>query len=143
MTQVSDRASALTPSKSKPHARGTAARFYAAAAEHRLVLGLCQSCGHRFLPRVVCPACGSTQVELAQVDGRGTVYSFSVSHRAGQPGFETDVPYVVAVVQLESGVRLMTNLPGVPHDQVRIGMPVVVTFEDRDGMTIPQFRQAP
>lgn len=128
--------------KPSPLARGQAARFYEAAAEGRIAVGRCGSCGHHFLPRVLCPKCGSTDVGLADVEGRGTVYSFSIAHRSGQPGYEADVPYVVAVVELTCGVKLMTNLPGVPHERVRVGLPVVAVFdEQRDGIAIPQFTE--
>jgi hypothetical protein len=71
------------------------------------------------------------------------VYSFSILHRSGSPGFEDDVPYVVALVDLEEGVRMMANVVNVASQQVEIGMPVSVTFERRaDDFVVPQFEPA-
>ena len=125
--------------KELPYARGQAARFFANADRGRLCVSRCAACGSVFLPRVLCPSCGAAEPAEHELSGRGHVYSFSVSHRAGQPGFEAEVPYVVAVVELEEGVRLMTNLPGADPRSVAIGMPVRLTFEERRGHRIPQF----
>lgn len=130
--------------KPRPTLRGEEAPFYAAAAEGRLVLQRCPSCGRIVsYPRTLCPHCHDGAPEWIDASGRGTVYSFSVLHRAGSPGFEADVPYVVALVDLEEGVRMMANLMNVPAEQVEIGMPVSVTFERRaDDLVVPQFEPA-
>ena len=75
-----------------------------------------------------------------ETSGRGKVFSFIVMHRVYHPAFADKVPYVVAVVQLDEGPRVLTNIVGIPPDQVRCEMPVGVVFEERGDMTIPQFR---
>jgi uncharacterized OB-fold protein len=73
--------------------------------------------------------------------GRGTVYSFTVTHQNQTPGFRDEVPYVLAIVELEEGPRLMTNIVGCAPDAVRIGMPVEVVFDDVTAdVTLPKFR---
>jgi uncharacterized OB-fold protein len=73
--------------------------------------------------------------------GRGTVYSFTVIHRPPFPVFRDKVPYVLAIIELTEGVRMMTNIIGCEPNMVEIGMPVEVTFEDvTEEITLPQFK---
>ena len=75
--------------------------------------------------------------------GRGTVYTFTVTHQNQAPGFREALPYVLAIVELAEGVRLLTNIVGCAPDAVRIGMPVEVVFEDvTPEITLPKFRPA-
>jgi uncharacterized OB-fold protein len=114
--------------------------FWAAAREKRLVVPKCRSCGSVwFPPTLVCPSCGSAVPEWIEVSGRGTVFSFVVMHRAYHPAFAGKVPYVVAVIQLEEGPRLLSNVVGILSHEIRCDMPVRVTFDERGDMTIPQF----
>lgn len=130
--------------KPRPILRGEEAPFFAAAAEGRLVIQRCPVCQRAvFYPRTLCPHCHDGVPEWTDASGKATVYSFSVLQRAGLPGFEADVPYVVALVDLEEGVRMMANIVNVPPDEVRIGMPVSVTFERRaEDFVVPQFERA-
>lgn len=130
--------------KPRPQLRGEEAPFYAAAADGRLVLQRCPSCVRIvFYPRTLCPHCHVGTPEWIDASGRGRVYSFSVLHRAGSPGFEANVPYVVALVDLEEGVRMLANLVNVPPGEVEIGMSVSVTFERRaEDFVVPQFEAA-
>ena len=127
--------------KTRPTLRGEEAPFFAAAAEGRLVIQRCPECKRAvFYPRTLCPHCHDGIPEWTDASGRATVYSFTVLHRAGLPGFETDVPYVIAIVDLNEGVRVMANIVNVVPNDVRIGMPVSVTFERRaDDFVVPQF----
>jgi uncharacterized OB-fold protein len=115
--------------------------YWRAAHEGRLALPRCLDCGHRhFYPRTLCPHCGSARLEWADCSGRGVVYSFTVVHRAPSPAFAAEVPYVVAVVELEEGPRLMTNIVGCAPDAVRVGMNVRVAFKRvSDSVTLPVF----
>jgi hypothetical protein len=88
----------------------------------------------------MCPSCGAADHEWVEVSGRGTVFSFVVMHRVYHPAFAGKVPYVVAVIELEEGPRLLSNVVGISPHEVRCDMPVRVTFEERRGdKTIPQF----
>lgn len=118
--------------------------FWAAARNKRLVVPKCRSCGSAwFPPTLMCPSCGSADHDWTDVSGRGTVFSFVVMHRVYHPGFVGKVPYVVAVIELEEGQRLLSNVVGISPDQVRCDMPVRVVFDERSGdLIVPQFAPA-
>src|SRR5207247_1198980 len=101
-------------------------------------------CGtKRFYPRALCPRCLSSATEWVRASGWGTVYSFTVTHQNQAPGFREELPYVLAIVELDEGVRMMTNVVGCAPDAVRIGMPVQVVFEDVTAeITLAKFRPA-
>lgn len=104
----------------------------------------CASCARlQHPPRTVCPGCGSAEHEWAQMSGRGSVFSFVVTHQAVHPAFEGHTPYVTVLVELEEGPRLASNLLDVAVDEVRIGMPVQVELvRVSDEVTLPLFRRA-
>jgi uncharacterized OB-fold protein len=121
-------------------ARGEERHFFEAAREGRIGISRCRACGRWFLPRAVCPHCWSDDVEPAYACGRGTLYSYTVCHRPGSPDLADRVPYIVALVDLEEGTRMLTNLVGVDEKDVQIGMALEATFEERGDVTIPQFK---
>ena len=83
----------------------------------------------------------SSDLEWHEASGKGTVYSFSVNHRAPHPGFADEIPFVLAIVELEEGPRMMTNIVECNPDSVKIGMAVEVTFEDvTEEVTLPKFK---
>jgi uncharacterized OB-fold protein len=117
------------------------AGFWKAAAEHRLVVPRCRTTGTYFFPPERCvPGTDSTDWEYVESSGRGTVYTFSIVHRPPSPDFEA--PYVLAVVDLEEGWAMLTNVVECAPADVRVGMPVEVTFIDVDGGSLPVFRSA-
>ena len=90
----------------------------------------------------MCPYCGSLSIELTELSGRGVVYSYAVLHHPQNPAFE--YPVVIVLVDLDEGVRLLSNLTDVPVADLRIGMPVAVHFVSTvGGMAVPQFHPAP
>lgn len=103
----------------------------------------CRACDRFiFYPRSVCPHCMSDELAWVRASGRGVVYSYTVVHRAPEE-FRHEVPYVVALVDLEEGVRMMTRLVDVDPGEVRIGMPVEVTFRRAtEDIVLPYFRPA-
>lgn len=117
--------------------------FFEACARHALYLQKCRSCGTlRFHPRALCPGCLSSDVEYVRASGRGRVYTFTVTYQNQAPGFREELPYVMAYVELDEGPRLLTNVVGSAPDEVHIGMPVVVEFEDvAEGVSLPKFRK--
>jgi uncharacterized protein len=119
------------------------APFWAATGEGRLLLARCRACGHViWYPRAVCPDCHSLDTEWAEASGRGTVYSFTVSRRGEGPWREV-APYVLAYVELDEGVRVMTNIVDCDVDTLRIGQPVEVAFADTgEGNALVRFRPA-
>jgi uncharacterized protein len=115
--------------------------YWKAAREHRLEIQRCEACGqYWFPPSQSCPHCQSANFTWTPVSGRGKVFSFVTYHRVYHPAFAKEVPYVVALVELEEGPRLLTNIVGVPADAVTCDMPVQVTFDDYgDGVSVPKF----
>ena len=125
-----------------PSPNALTAPYWQAAHHGELKLPRCDACAKfHFYPRAACPHCGSTALTWQAVSGAGEVYSFTVVHRAPSKGFESQVPYVVAVVALAEGPHLMTRLVEVQPDTVRIGLPVQVVFERQDDeTTLPVFK---
>jgi len=118
--------------------------YWHATKAGKLLLQRCKSCGELvWCPRPACIECGSEQLDWEQVSGRGTVYSFTVIRQvAGRGGaFAKDIPYVIAWVDLEEGPRFYTNIVDCPIDEVKIGMPVEVTFDPvTEEITLPKFK---
>ncbi len=120
--------------------------YWEGAKRRQLVLKRCADCGRYSHPPVpTCPRCRSEKMVAAPVSGKGTLYSYSVMRNAGNPGFESEIPYAVAIVELAEQKALFTvsNLRGCPLDQIKIGMQLEVVFEDvTPEVTLPQFRPA-
>ena len=118
--------------------------FWQAAAEHRLVAQECGVCGHLHLPpSPICPSCRSDATGWKELSGRGEVYTYTIIHRVVAAG--QDLPFVVAVIALEGapGVRLISNIVDTPPEEIEIGMPVEVVWEDMGpDLTLPRFRAA-
>jgi len=118
--------------------------YWQAAQEGRLVLQQCTDCGtHRFIPRLLCPACGADAAEWTEASGSGQIHSLTTVHRGPTPAFRDHVPYVVALIDLIEGPRMMANIVGEGALEAAIGDAVRVCFEARaDSARVPQFRLA-
>jgi uncharacterized OB-fold protein len=131
--------------KPVPIPDSASAFYWEGAARGELLIQKCTSCSkYQYPPSVVCEHCQSSELVPSQVSGRGSLYALTVLHQAFLPEFAGDVPYTVALVDLDDapGVRLLTNLvEGDPHS-LQIGDPLEVTFEARGDGAIPQFRPA-
>lgn len=125
-----------------PVADEASAPFYEGARRRQLVLARCGRCGRWRLPgREHCPDCWSTEVVYVPASGRGTLYSFGVMHQKLVPGFEDRVPYHFAIVELDEGPRLVTNIVGLPDNALRVGMRVEAVYDDvSDETTLVRFR---
>lgn len=86
-----------------------------------------------------CPNCGADDYAWVETRGTGTVFSFTVMHQVYHPGFTDRIPYIVAVIELNEGPRLLSNLVGIAPDTATCGMAVQVTFERRGDFNLPQF----
>lgn len=117
------------------------APYWIGTREHKLKLPKCEDCGEvHFYPRTLCPHCGSARLTWIDACGRGSVYSYTVVHRPPSPAFKPLVPYVVAVVALDEGPHMMSNIGGCSPADVHIGMAVEVAWEDLDpAATLPYF----
>src|SRR5437588_7844697 len=121
--------------------------YWDAARERRLLIKECRACGRAFFyPRTYCPRCWSPDTEWKEASGRGRVYTFTVVHQNDLPPFNERVPYVVAIVELEEGVRMTSNIEGVAPEDVRCDMAVQGAFrgEQRDceAVALPACRPA-
>ncbi|QIK76175.1 bifunctional MaoC family dehydratase N-terminal/OB-fold nucleic acid binding domain-containing protein [Nocardioides piscis] len=117
--------------------------WFDAALAHRLVVQRCAGCSTlRHPPGPQCPDCQSFDWDVVEASGRGTLHSWVVAHHPRDPAF--DYPLLVALVELEEGTRLITNLTGVTADELEIGMPLVVEWLDADpDLSLPLFTPAP
>ncbi len=128
--------------KAIPVATPTTQTFWDGTRAGELRIQHCAACAHNFLyPRTHCPACGSAKTEWIKTSGRAHLYSYVISHRAA-PGWEGEVPYVIAVVQLDEGPRMLSNLVGVAADPAALVLdaPLEVVFEARGNMMLPLFK---
>ncbi len=117
------------------------APFWEACRRGILEVSSCSECGHRFLPPgPCCPRCWSRRLETQEVSGRGRVFSFVVYRRTYHPGMPA--PYVVALVELEEGPRLISNIVGCTPQEVAVDMPVQVRFEETGDFRLPLFAKA-
>jgi uncharacterized OB-fold protein len=131
------------PAKPRPVPTPDTQFYWDRAAEEQLWLPRCDACATLFwYPRDLCPRCGSRQVSWVQASGRGRLAAFVVNHTP-HPSYAAEGPYVIALVELDEGLRMMTNIVGIEPDPARlpIGLPLEVVFEDRgEGVKVPQFR---
>ena len=125
-----------------PAAVGLNAEFYAYLARGELRLQRCGSCGvWRHPPRHACASCGSRDATWERASGRGTVFSWTVTHRPVDPAFTP--PYAILVVQTEEGPRLVGNLRGLEPDQLALDLPVIIEIEPQnDAVGLLWFRPA-
>ena len=118
--------------------------FWTGGAEGELRFLRCGACGYYIHPPApICPQCHSRDVQAEAVSGRAVVHTFTVNHQPWYPNL--DPPYVIAIVDIEeqAGLRLTTNIFNCPIDEVRIGLPVRVVFEEYDGAFLPMFEPDP
>ena len=126
----------LQPDTSRP--------FWDGAKRHELMLPRCQRCDRPFFyPREVCPVCLSSDIDWIRASGRGRLHSFTVIHQPANPAFAPDVPYIYAMIQLEEGPRMISNLVECAPEDARVDMPVVAMFDDvTPEVTLVKFRPA-
>lgn len=130
-------------SKPLPRTTPETKQFWEGCRRHELLLQRCMDCGTlRHYPQPMCPTCGSWNAEWAKVSGKGKVYSYIVTAHPFHPGFAAEAPYATAIVELDEGVRLVSSIADCPPEDISIGMPVEVVFDDvTDEVTLPRFRR--
>jgi uncharacterized OB-fold protein len=118
------------------------APFWEGCAREELLLQRCAACGaYRHPPSPVCAQCLSADAEWVKASGRGSVYSFVVVRQAFDEAWKEDLPYVVAIIELAEGPHMLSNVVGIPVDDVSVGMPVEVFFERASAeILLPRFR---
>ncbi len=131
-----------TPSKPDPLVNNWARPFWDGTRDKKLLIQKCSDCEkYIFYPRMACPFCFSDNIEWVETSGKGTIYSFTVVESNAPSPFVQDMPYVIAVVILEEGVRMLTNIVECNPDALQCDQAVEVTFVKRnDEFTMPMFR---
>ncbi len=115
--------------------------FWDACKRHTLVMQKCDSCGTLRHPGPICGHCLDMASDWAPMCGRGKLYAWTVIHQRYHPGFAEDIPYNVAIVELEEGPRMLSNVVECVNDDLLVGMPLEVVFEDvTDDISLPRFR---
>jgi hypothetical protein len=136
----------LPPELQAIHPDKHTAAFWDACRRRELRFQRCTACGRfRHPPLPGCPHCASTAVDWARVNGRATVFSYTIVHHAAIPSLKESVPYNVVVVEFEDapGARLISNLLGVEAEQVAVGMPVELEWDEvGPELVLPRFRTA-
>ncbi len=132
----------MTPGKPLPPVDAQSRAYWAACNEGHLLVQRCKACNHvQHYHRVLCRQCGHDRLIDVPASGAGTVRSFTVIRRAVSAAFEADVPYVVALIELQEGPTVMSNIINTPLEQIAINKPVMLTFERRsEAVAIPQFQ---
>lgn len=116
--------------------------YWDGCREGELRIQHCNGCGsYFFYPRIFCPKCLSTEVEWRTVSGKGTLLTYVISARPA-PGFEDETPYSIAIVQLDEGPHMMTNIVNteMTPQNLKAGMPVEVVFQDLGDISLPRFQ---
>lgn len=128
----------------EPPVTAASAPFWDATRERRLLLPWCTSCEAPFFyPRDVCPTCLEARIEWREASGRGTVYAITVEHRPQNPAMTALAPYAVALIELEEGVRFLSNVIVDDPTSVNVDDEVSVTWEALpDGRNLPLFHPA-
>ncbi len=116
--------------KPTPDPTADTAPYWEGMKQGKLLLQCCAACGQvRHYPRPVCPYCYAMEHRWVEARGTGTVHSWTISHHAFHPGFKAELPYILATVDLDEGVRMQAQLHGAEAGALRLGLPVRVAFE--------------
>ena len=118
--------------------------FWDFCKRHELRVQKCLKCGKlHYPPSPICPHCLHMESEWARLSGKGRVYSFIIVRRRYHPGFDKELPYTVAIVETDEGIRMLSNIIGCKPEAVTVDMPVEVVFEDASPeFAIPKFKPA-
>jgi uncharacterized OB-fold protein len=130
------------PTKNLPVGTAETAEYWAGCKRHELLIQHCTDCAaYQFYPRILCTACSGRSLQWVRASGRGTVRSFTIVRRAVSEAYAAEVPYVVALIRLQEGPTLMSNIVGCAVEAVAMDMPVEVVFDDwPGGVTVPKFQ---
>ena len=128
-----------------PTPEGDTFEFWEGTKNNRLLIRHCEDCGeYSYYPRSFCPKCWSENVAWYEASGKATLYTWSVIYSNDMPPFKDRIPYVAAIVDLEEGPRMMTNIIDTEFDDLKVGMALSVTFQAiSEDFTIPVFVPTP
>ena len=130
-----------TPTRPEPEVSRVGAAFWEAARNGKLLLQYCEACKETiFYPRIRCPKCHSGKLDWIEASGKGKIYSYSVVFNNAPSAFMADMPYVVAIVRLEEGVQMLSNIVDCDPEKLQCDMPVEVDFQEVGSFRLPLFR---
>ncbi len=132
----------IAPVKHFPRPMPETQAYWQGCRNHQLLIQRCTRCKEfQFYPRVICSKCMSGNLEWEKASGRGKILAYTIVRRAVSQAYDADVPYVVALIQLDEGPTMMSNIVQCAPETLEIGRPVEVVFEDwSEEISIPQFR---
>ena len=115
--------------------------FWEAAKRHELLAYRCLNCGAYYSVVIDCVKCSAPRMEWVKVSGKGKIYTYTVYYQIYNPAWKEDIPYNAAWVQLDEGPLILTNIVGVKNEDLRVGLPVEVTYDDvTEEVTLPKFK---
>jgi uncharacterized protein len=115
--------------------------FWEAAKRHELLAYRCLNCGAYYSVVIECVKCSAPHMEWVRVSGKGKVYTYTVYHQLYNPVWKEDIPYNAAWVQLDEGPLILTNIVGFKNEDLHVGLPVEVTYDDvTEEVTLPKFK---
>ena len=127
--------------KPKPVTQPWSEKFWEGTKQGKLLIQTCKDCKAKiFYPRKYCPECWSGNLDWLEASGKGKVETFTIMRAMVEPKFMSDLPYVLAMVDLEEGIRMMSRVVECDPEEVKLGMDVEVVFVDQEGFNMPFFR---
>ena len=127
--------------KQLPETTGPEKPYWEAAKRHELTAYRCMNCGTYYSRVIHCVACDAPKMDWVKVSGKVEVYTFGIYHQLYHPAWKEDIPYNVAWIKLDEGPLLMSNVVDCKNEDIVVGMPVEVVFDDVTGeVTLPKFR---
>lgn len=135
----------MSSNRPRPTPSPTTQPFWDATTDERFLVQRCTNCGHaQFYPRATCSTCAATALDWEPASGDATLHTFTVARRATHRAFDGAEPYVVAIVELAEGPRVTGNVVGCDIDDVRVGMPLQLVWDDpgEDGFRLPLWAPA-
>lgn len=128
-------------SKPVPVTQPWSEKFWEGTQQGKLLIQVCRDCQSKiFYPRKFCPECWSGNLYWVEASGKGKIYTFSTAYSMVEPKFMDELPYTIAYVDLDEGIRMMTRIVDCQPEDIRFDMKVEVVFHDRGGYRLPYFR---
>lgn len=130
-------------SKPVPVTQPWSEKFWEGTQQGKLLIQVCQDCQSKiFYPRKFCPECWSGNLDWVEASGKAKIHTFSTAYSMVEPKFMDELPYTIAYVDLDEGIRMMTRIVDCKPEDIRFDMEVEVVFHERGGYRLPYFRPA-
>jgi len=132
----------MTYQKPLPQPNADDRFFWDGCKEHKLLFQSCRSCGLvRWPPSIICPSCYSSDTRIVEAKGKGKIYTYAVYHQVYHPGFENEIPYVTAVIEMEEGPHFLSNIIDCDPDGLKCDLPVEIVWDNiTQEFSLPKFK---